>query len=58
MNIREFLNNSIWREEQHDSANIDSSPSLKISDDNFAFADSVANELRDIWKQSHKSSRT
>ena len=57
-NIRKFLNDSTWREERHNSGNIDSSPSLEISDDNFAISHSVADKLRDIRKQLLKKPRT
>ena len=49
-NIRSFFSDSIWREEWPNSSNIDSSPSLEISDGNVDFSDSVANRFRDIRK--------
>ena len=56
-NIWKFLNDSTWREERHNSGNIDSSPSLEISDDNFGISDSVADKFRHIRKQLLKNPR-
>ena len=57
-NIRNFLNNFIWRKKRHNSGKIDSSPSLEISDDNLGFTDGVANKFRGIRKQHLKNPKT